>query len=57
MKSKLDWAAYVDREGIKDELDVHSKAKESYLHRTDFLNRLETRQEEERRNIRLKNKG
>jgi hypothetical protein len=57
MKSKLDWATYVDREGIQDELDVHSRAKDSYLHRTDFLGRLEARQEEERRNIRLKNLG
>ena len=57
MKSRLDWAAYVDREGIKDELDVHSRAKDSYLNRTDFLNRTEARQEEERRNIRLRKMG
>ncbi|KAL1959206.1 hypothetical protein VTO42DRAFT_2711 [Malbranchea cinnamomea] len=57
MKSKLDWAAYVDREGIKDELDVHSRAKDSYLNRTDFLNRTEARREEELRNIRLRNLG
>ncbi|PWY83945.1 hypothetical protein BO83DRAFT_374355 [Aspergillus eucalypticola CBS 122712] len=37
-KSRLDWAAYVDQAGIKDELNVHSKAKE----------------DEERRNARLK---
>lgn len=57
MKSKLDWAAYVDREGIQDELDVHSRAKDSYLNRTDFLNRTEARKEEERRNLRIKNMG
>ncbi|PGG99712.1 hypothetical protein GX51_06164 [Blastomyces parvus] len=55
MKSKLDWAEYVDREGIKDDLDVHSKAKEGYLGRMDFLNRVDAKREEERRNARLKN--
>lgn len=57
MKSKLDWATYVDREGIQDELNVHSKAKDSYLNRTDFLGRTEARKEEERKNLRLKNMG
>ncbi|EEH34218.1 SWR1-complex protein [Paracoccidioides lutzii Pb01] len=55
MKSQLDWAKYVDRTGIKDELDVHSKAKEGYLSRMDFLNRVYAKREEERRNARLKN--
>ncbi|KAI9802155.1 MAG: swr complex subunit [Piccolia ochrophora] len=45
-KSKLDWAGFVDREGIKDELDVHSRAKEGYLNRMDFLGRVEANQEE-----------
>ncbi|KAK2751078.1 swr complex subunit [Myotisia sp. PD_48] len=57
MKSKLDWAAYVDKEGIKDDLDVHSKAKEGYMGRMDFLNRVEDKREEERRNARLKKAG
>lgn len=57
MKSKLDWAAYVDKAGIKDDLDVHSKAKEGYMGRMDFLGRVESKQEEERRNLRLKNSG
>lgn len=56
-KSKLDWAAYVDQEGIKDDLDVHSKAKEGYHSRMEFLNRIEDKREEERRNARLKNMG
>jgi hypothetical protein len=56
-KSKLDWAAYVDRAGIKDDLDVHSKAKEGYHGRMEFLNRIEDKREEERRNARLKNMG
>ncbi|OJD19626.1 hypothetical protein AJ78_00483 [Emergomyces pasteurianus Ep9510] len=55
MKSKLDWAEYVDRAGIKDDLDVHSKAKEGYLGRMDFLNRVDAKKEEERRIARLKN--
>lgn len=54
IKSKLDWAAYVDRAGIKDDLDTHSRAKEGYLERMDFLNRVDAKQEEERRNARLK---
>jgi hypothetical protein len=53
-KSKLDWAAYVDKAGLKDDLDLHSKAKEGYLGRMDFLDRTEARKEEERRNARLK---
>lgn len=53
-KSRLDWAQYVDEEGIKDELNVHSKAKEGYLGRMDFLNRVDAKREEERRNIRLR---
>ncbi|OKL56127.1 SWR1-complex protein 5 [Talaromyces atroroseus] len=53
-KSRLDWAQYVDETGIKDELNVHSKAKEGYMGRMDFLNRVDAKREEERRNIRLK---
>ena len=52
-KSRLDWAAFVDQAGIKDELRTHSKAKEGYLHRMDFLNRVDAKKEEERRNVRL----
>ncbi|KAL2871810.1 putative Swr1p complex component (Swc5) [Aspergillus lucknowensis] len=53
-KSRLDWAAYVDRAGISDELRVHSKAKEGFLGRMDFLDRVDAKREEERRNARLK---
>ncbi|KAL2858066.1 bucentaur or craniofacial development-domain-containing protein [Aspergillus pseudodeflectus] len=52
-KSRLDWAAYVDRAGISDELRVHSKAKEGFLGRMDFLDRVDAKREEERRNARL----
>lgn len=40
-KSKLDWAGYVDKEKLKDELDMADKAKGSYLDRMDFLGRSE----------------
>ncbi|KAL4774679.1 bucentaur or craniofacial development-domain-containing protein [Aspergillus nidulans var. acristatus] len=53
-KSRLDWAAYVDQEGISDELRMHSKAKEGFLGRMDFLNRVDAKKEEERRNARLR---
>ncbi|OJZ89615.1 hypothetical protein ASPFODRAFT_58307 [Aspergillus luchuensis CBS 106.47] len=53
-KSRLDWAAYVDQAGIKDELNVHSKAKEGFLGRMDFLDRVGAKIDEERRNARLK---
>lgn len=44
-KSKLDWAAHVDKEGIADELDVYSKGKNDYLGRVDFLNRMDAKRE------------
>ena len=53
-KSRLDWAAYVDQAGIRDELTVHSKAKEGFLGRMDFLDRVGAKEDEERRNVRLK---
>ncbi|PTU22822.1 hypothetical protein P175DRAFT_0433970 [Aspergillus ochraceoroseus IBT 24754] len=53
-KSRMDWAAYVDSAGIKDELRVHSKAKEGFLGRMDFLDRVDAKREDERRNARLK---
>lgn len=40
-KSKLDWAGYVDKEKLKDELDKAEKAKGGYLDRMDFLGRSE----------------
>ena len=53
-KSKLDWAGYVDKEGIKEELDVAEKAKEGYLGRMDFLGRVEAKREDERKNAKMK---
>ena len=51
-KSKLDWAGFVDREGITDELDEHSRAKEGYLGRMDFLSRVQANRDEEARKAR-----
>jgi hypothetical protein len=48
-KSRLDWAGYVDREGIGDELDEHSRAKEGYLGRMDFLGRVQANRDEMRK--------
>ena len=45
-KSKLDWAGYVDKEKLKDELDKAEKAKGGYLERMDFLGRSEMAREE-----------
>lgn len=46
-KSKLDWAGFVDKEGITDELDEHGRAKEGYLGRMDFLGRVQANREED----------
>ena len=51
-KSKLDWAGYVDKAGIADELDEHSRAKEGYLGRMDFLGRVEAKREEDLKSAR-----
>ncbi|KAJ5725074.1 uncharacterized protein N7483_006431 [Penicillium malachiteum] len=53
-KSRLDWAQYVDHAGIKDELRVASKAKEGYMGRMDFLDRMGAKRDEEARQARIK---
>lgn len=40
-KSRLDWASFVDKEGLKDDLSQHNKG--GYLHKQDFLSRVESR--------------
>ena len=42
-KSKLDWAAHVDQEGLQDELTEHAKTKGAYLARMDFLGHVQQR--------------
>ncbi|KAG5925205.1 swr complex subunit [Claviceps africana] len=52
-KSRMDWAGYVDKEGIKDELELASKSKDSYAARQDFLARSEAIREDDARRARL----
>ncbi len=52
-KSRMDWAGYVDREGIKDELELAGKSKDSFAARQDFLARSEARREEDARRVRM----
>jgi hypothetical protein len=52
-KSRYDWVQYIDKEGISEELDEYGKSKETYLGRKQFLNRVESRQYEEGRAVRL----
>jgi hypothetical protein len=56
-KSKYDWASYVDKNKLAEELDEYGRSKESYAGRTEFLTRLEHRKEEERLNARTKAAG
>ncbi|KAL9596083.1 MAG: hypothetical protein Q9219_006031 [cf. Caloplaca sp. 3 TL-2023] len=53
-KSKLDWASHVDKEGLKEELDVAGKAKGGYMDRMEFLGRSEAKREEDMKNARKK---
>ncbi|KAF2757183.1 BCNT-domain-containing protein [Pseudovirgaria hyperparasitica] len=52
-KSRLDWAGFVDKEGIADELDEYGKSKQGYLARMDFLQNVDAKQEDSRREARL----
>ncbi|KAF2970263.1 hypothetical protein GQX73_g3276 [Xylaria multiplex] len=56
-KSRMDWAGFVDKEGIKDELELAGKSKESYVSRQDFLRRVEAKKEEETRRARIAGRG
>jgi len=53
-KSKMDWAGFVDKEGIKDELETAGKAKGAYLDQKEFLARVEEKREEDARRARMK---
>jgi hypothetical protein len=55
-KSRMDWAGYVDKEGIKDELELAGKSKDSYMAREDFLAKSEAFREEDSRRARLAGK-
>ena len=52
-KSRMDWAGFVDKEGIKDELELAGKAKGSYAARQDFLARSEARRDDDARRARM----
>jgi hypothetical protein len=52
-KSRMDWAGFVDREGIKDELELAGKSKHSFATRQEFLARSEAVREEEARRLRM----
>lgn len=52
-KSRMDWAGFVDREGIKDELELAGRSKHSFAARQEFLARSEALREEEARRARV----
>jgi hypothetical protein len=52
-KSRMDWAGFVDKEGIKDELELAGRSKQSYASRQDFLARVEANREEDARRARM----
>lgn len=56
-KSRMDWAGFVDKEGIKDELELAGKSKDSYAAREDFLARSEARREDEAWRARMAGKA
>ncbi|KAI0104175.1 bucentaur or craniofacial development-domain-containing protein [Nemania sp. FL0031] len=56
-KSRMDWAGFVDKEGIKDELELAGKSKQSYVSRQDFLQRVEAKKEDEARRARIAGRG
>jgi hypothetical protein len=52
-KSKLDWAGFVDKEGLREDLELAGKSKDAYVSRADFLARSDVRREDEARRARL----
>ena len=51
-KSAMDWARFVDQEGIADELDAAGKSKGAYKARQEFLARVEGKKIEDERRAR-----
>lgn len=51
-KSAMDWAGFVDKEGIKDDLSAAGKSKGAYRARQEFLARVEQKKDEEARRAR-----
>ncbi|XP_064016573.1 craniofacial development protein 1 isoform X1 [Pogoniulus pusillus] len=52
-KSKLDWESFKEEEGIVEELAIHNRGKDGYIERKAFLERVDHRQFEIERDIRL----
>ncbi|KAJ1069544.1 hypothetical protein K5549_006128 [Capra hircus] len=52
-KSKLDWESFKEEEGIGEELAIHNRGKEGYIERKAFLDRVDHRQFEIERDLRL----
>ncbi|OXB54210.1 UNVERIFIED_CONTAM: hypothetical protein H355_003145 [Colinus virginianus] len=52
-KSKLDWENFKEEEGIVEELAIHNRGKDGYIERKAFLERVDHRQFEIERDIRL----
>lgn len=51
-KSAMDWAGFVDKEGIKDDLSAAGKSKGAYRARQEFLARVEQKKDDEARRAR-----
>ena len=43
-KSRLDWASFVDKRNINEELKIHNKA--GYLDKQDFINRMNSKRDD-----------
>lgn len=54
-KSRLDWDAFKTEEGISDELAIHNRGKEGFVERKNFLERVDQRQFQLERDVRLSN--
>ncbi|KAH6654107.1 bucentaur or craniofacial development-domain-containing protein [Truncatella angustata] len=52
-KSRMDWAGFVDKEGIQDELKLAGKSKQSFASRQDFLARVEAKRDDDARRARM----
>lgn len=54
-KSKMDWDAFKSEEGINEELAIHNRGREGYVERKNFLERVDHRQFELEKAVRLSN--
>ena len=52
-QSREQWDQFKEKEGISDELASHNRGSKGYLERQDFLSRVDSRQAEEIRKMRL----